>query len=108
MGALQFFELRTEKFEYSGERLSTGIAEVDKLEDKKSFDVGHESQWFMEGISNTLAPIHDETGERILFEGYTELVLDDIAHSENTFIETNADNFIDFTDQDPFSEGGTF
>jgi|TARA_B110000908_G_scaffold124302_1_gene145757 hypothetical protein len=108
MGALQFFELRTEKFEYSGERLNTGIAEVDKLEDKKSFDVGHESQWFMEGLSNTLAPIHDETGERLLLEGYTELVLDDIAHSENTFIETNADNFIDFTDQDPFSEGGTF
>ena len=104
----QFYELRTEKFEYAGERLNTGIQEIDKLEDNKSFDSGLESQWMMEGTIGNEEPIHDETGERILLEGYTENVLDDIAASENTFIETQADNFIDFTDQDPFSEGGSF
>ena len=108
MGALQFYELRTEKFEYAGERLNTGIQEIDKLEDNKSFDSGLESQWMMEGIVGNEEPIHDETGERILLEGYTENVLDDIAASENTFIETQADNFIDFTDADPFSEGGNY
>ena len=108
MGALQFFELRTEKFEYAGERLNTGIEEIDKLEDNKSLDTGLESQWMMEGTSGLEEPIHDEFGERILLMGYTENVIDDVAHSENTFIETKGDNFIDFTDKDPFSEGGDY
>lgn len=62
----------------------------------------------MEGTSGLEEPIHDEFGERILLMGYTENVIDDVAHSENTFIETKADNFIDFTDKDPFSEGGDY
>ena len=105
MGALQFYELRAEKFEYSGERLNTGVIAIDQLEDLKSADIHLNSQLMMEDDS---APIHTQQGERIILEGFTELVQDDITASENTFIETSADNFIDFTDQDPFSEGGTF
>lgn len=105
MGALQFYELRAEKFEYSGERLNTGVIAIDQLEDLNSSDIFLNSQLLMEDDS---APIHTQEGERIILEGFTELVQDDVAASENTFIETGADNFIDFTDQDPFSEGGTF
>ena len=54
-------------------------------------------------------PIHIETGQRVLLDGIgTALDQDDITDSENTFLETGADNFIDFSDADPFSEGGTF
>ena len=54
-------------------------------------------------------PIHIETGQRILLDEIgTALDQDDITDSENAFFQTNADNFIDFTDSDPFSEGGTF
>jgi len=105
MGALQFYELRAEKFEYSGERLNTGVVAIDQLEDLNSSDIFLNSQLLMEDDS---APIHTQEGERIILEGFTELVQDDVTASENTFIETGADNFIDFTDQDPFSEGGTF
>jgi hypothetical protein len=105
MGALQFYEIRAEKFEYSGERLNTGVEAIDQLEDKKSADIYLNSQWMLE---DDLAPIHTEDGERIILEGFTELVQDTVTASESTFIETAADNFIDFTDTDPFSEGGNF
>jgi hypothetical protein len=59
-------------------------------------------------LEDDLAPIHTEDGERIILEGFTELVQDTVTASESTFIETAADNFIDFTDTDPFSEGGNF
>ena len=105
MGALQFYELRCEKFEYAGERFDTGVVNIDQLEDKKSLDVAFASQWILEDESE---PIHTELGERLVFEGFAELDIDAATASENTFLETNADGFIDFSDADPFSEGGTY
>ena len=107
MGALQFYELRLEMFEYAGERLSTGLFEVDKLETARSMDTFIKSQLIMETGDPEL-PIHIETGQTILLSGYTENDQDDRTDSENDFFETNADGFLDFSDGDPFSEGGTF
>ena len=109
MGTLQFYELRLEMFEYSNERFATGIQEIDKLEDNRSMDVFLSSQLLMDSGSDPIPlPLHLETGDRILLDGVTELDQDDITDSENTFFETGADNFIDFSDADPFSEGGNF
>ena len=106
MGSLQFYEVRLEMFEYSGERFNTGISDIDILEDTRSTDVFMHNQLMMETGD---LPIHIESGHRILLDGVgTALDQDDITDSENTFIETGADNFIDFSDADPFSEGGTF
>ena len=106
MGSLQFYEVRLDMFEYSGERFDTGIADIDILEDLRSTDVAIHNQLMMETGD---LPIHIETGHRILLDGVgTATDQDDITDSENTFFESNADNFIDFTDSDPFSEGGTF
>ena len=107
MGALQFYELRLEMFEYSNERLSTGIHEIDKLEATRSMDIHMKSMLVMETGDPPL-PIHIETGHRIMLDGFTELDQDDVTDSENTFFETGGDNFIDFSDADPFSEGGNF
>ena len=107
MGALQFYELRLEMFEYSNERLATGIHEIDKLEATRSMDIHLQSQLVMETGDPPL-PIHVETGHRIMLDGFTEIDQDDATDSENTFLETGADNFIDFSDADPFSEGGNF
>ena len=107
MGALQFYELRLEMFEYSGERLNTGLYEIDKLETRRSMDTFLKSQLVMETGDPEL-PIHVESGQRILLSGYTETDQDDITDSENDFFETTADGFLDFSDGDPFSEGGTF
>ena len=94
-------------FEYSNERLSTGIHEIDKLEATRSMDIYMKSMLVME-TGDTPLPINIETGHRIMLDGFTELDQDDITDSENTFFETGADNFIDFSDADPFSEGGNF
>jgi hypothetical protein len=107
MGSLQFYELRLDMFEYSGERLSTGIQEIDKLETAKSMDINMSSMFIMETGDPEL-PIHIETGQRILLDGFTEIDQDEATDSENAFFETGADGFIDFSDGDPFSEGGTF
>ena len=108
MGTLQFYELRLEMFEYSGERFDTGIQEIDKLEDNRSMDTGLNSQLIMDSTDRIPLPLHLESGERILLDGIAELDQDDITDSENQFFETGADNFIDFSDADPFSEGGNF
>ena len=71
MGALQFYELRLEMFEYSGERLNTGLYEIDKLETRRSMDTFLKSQLVMETGDPEL-PIHIESGQRILLSGYTE------------------------------------
>lgn len=106
MGSLQFYELRLEMFEYGGERFNTGISDIDVLEDTRSTDIFLHNQLMMETGD---LPIHIETGQRVLLDGIgTALDQDDITDSENTFLETGADNFIDFSDADPFSEGGSF
>jgi len=106
MGSLQFYELRLEMFEYGGERFNTGISDIDVLEDTRSTDIFLHNQLLMETGD---LPIHIETGQRVLLDGIgTALDQDDITDSENTFLETGADNFIHFSDADPFSEGGTF
>ena len=106
MGSLQFYELRLEMCEYGGERFNTGISDIDVLQDTRSTDIFLHNQLLMETGD---LPIHIETGQRVLLDGIgTALDQDDITDSENTFLETGADNFIDFSDADPFSEGGTF
>lgn len=108
MGALQFFELRLEKWEYSGERLETGFVILDAL-NTKSLDIRDDIQITIEGTSGE--SLHDSDGNRLTVEDGVAMTLaqaDSIAASENDFIQTKAIEFIDFTDVDPFSEGGRF
>ena len=108
MGILYSSELRLEMFEYSNERFDS-FKEIDNL---KTIDQWmYSSSQFMriqDLIQYFIISLHMETGDRILLDGVTELDQDDITDSENTFFETGADNFIDFSDADPFSEGGNF
>lgn len=76
MGQLQTYDLRCELFEYSGERFSTGIANVDDMFD--NYDLSAETQ------ANTIETID--------------------AVADNITIETEADNILDFTEENPFGE----
>ncbi len=80
MGALQMYDLRCEMFEYSQETFSTGVAEIDTL------FAGFET------TSNTSIE-YLETQD---------------SFADNSTIETAADSIIDFSEADPFSEGGRF
>ena len=140
MGALQFYELRCELFEYSNERFNTGVDVIDQIQTTHSLDVFTE----VELTAEDGTPLFTEDGFRPLLEepdrsGAVALnhvtlesvfdsgkiltedgffILDEdqqddedfdaATESESVFIETKADDFLDFSDRDPFSEGGRF
>tara|TARA_R100000995_G_C3471688_1_gene118660 strand:+ start:161 stop:994 length:834 start_codon:yes stop_codon:yes gene_type:complete len=136
MGALQFYEITCELFEYSNERFDTGIEVIDLLEETHSLDTVFGTRLLLENgddvlletgyrlvqeieatgddqnflmAENLLDQIILETGFGLLLESQPEEVdYDDRTDAENVFIETQADAFIDFSTGDPFSEGGRF
>ena len=136
MGALQFYEITCELFEYSNERFNTGIEVIDLLEETHSLDTVFGTRLLLENgddvlletgyrlvqeieatgddqnflmAENLLDQIILEDGAGLLLESQPEQVdYDDRTDAENVFIETQADDFIDFSTGDPFSEGGRF
>jgi len=78
MGQLQTYDIRCDLYEYSQETFNTGVTEIDNV--------------FASYIATTNTAIADvETVDSL---------------ADNTQIETAADNIIDFSVSDPFSEGG--
>jgi len=100
MGSLQTFDVRCELFEYSNERLNTGVTEIDQLEEDYSLALTTD-----DGIQR------DANGNIIIDEntGRPTGVSDDVdindSFDQNNQFELNADSFIDFTEDNPFSEG---
>jgi hypothetical protein len=98
MGALQTWEVTCELFEYSGEKINTGIPEIDILQKKFSTNI---LDW----------TVNQEDGYEIKTEDGDYLILENaslndlIMASDNDEIQTESDAFIDFSAYDPFSEG---
>lgn len=80
-GALQVYDLRCELLEYSNERIETGYNHIDSILKDYTTRVGGTSN------TNTLEALANA---------------DPIA--DNFFFEKTADDIIDFTEMDPFSE----
>ncbi len=101
LGALQTWDLTCELFEYSNEKFSTGIAEIDELQTKFSTDLLEYSL-----VDENGNYIVDEHGNYFTDETY---VLSDIlpggADNEPIQTEQDANNLIDWSEVDPFSEG---
>ena len=98
LGALQTWEVTCELFEYSGERMNTGIPEIDILEKKLSTNI-------LDWTIKTEFPetILDEDGNYLILEGSS---LDDkVPAADNEEIQKESDLFIDFSAMDPFSDG---
>ena len=64
MGALQFYELRCDLYEYSSGRFNTGVEIIDQIETSHSLDVNIGIQLLLETGSNLL----NEDGGRMLQE----------------------------------------
>lgn len=98
LGALQTWELVCELFEYAGERLNTGIENIDNLEKQYSANV---LDWGL--LDQDGDYLLDEEGDYLVLEGST---IDDlIPASDNEEIQKESDLFVDFSSMDPFSEG---
>jgi hypothetical protein len=104
-GALQTWELTCELFEYSNEQFNTGIAEIDAIQQNYSLNILDYTIMDEEGVN-----LVDEDSNYLVVEGYKPEVINPA--SENDTIQEGSDNFplgsddfIDFTETDPFSEG---
>lgn len=101
MGALQMYDLKCELFEYSNEIMNTGFPAIDDLESNYS------------DAMNTFAILTENKLEITMEDGFSlvreefDLEVQDVL-SDNYDIQTESDGFLDFTEADPFSEGGTY
>lgn len=97
LGTIAFVDLRCQMFEYSGERIDTGIPEIDAIAVDYTPVVSDEEIDTQDGYALT-----DESGFSL------QLEMDSTAQklvSDNAAIAAEAENVIDFTEFDPFSEG---
>jgi hypothetical protein len=99
MGSLQTYDLRCELFEYSHERLDTGIAAIDSIEDAYSGDTLNEL--LLEDGSVLIT----ETGIPFGLENSKTVESSDKGAINDQFGSSNID-FVDFSETNPFSEGG--
>lgn len=100
LGDLQTYDLTCETWEYSNEKLRTGIPEIDQLEEKYSFDI--EDQGILTNNGDILV---DANGFAIMISDFDfdEQLQDWFA--DNDEISDEALPIVDWSERDPFSEG---
>jgi hypothetical protein len=100
MGSIQMYDLVCEMFEYSSERLNTGIDAIDSIETDLSLDASGYSL-----LTQDKFIITDQDGYQIVQSGYD---FEDQArdpYEDNTEFQLEGENILDWTQVDPFSEG---
>lgn len=100
LGSLQTYDLICELFEYGGESINTGIAEIDQIQSNYSPAMNAFSVLTEDDLPFELK---DEDGYKLVNEEYALETVDPI--SDNQEIQIESDTFIDFSEIDPFSEG---
>ena len=103
MGALQCYDLRCEQWEYSSEKLNTGIHAIDKWEDLYSNAVANTDNISYDANNNII--IDANTGRPLGLSSNFDP--DDVFDDSGEF-QSEALDFIDFSEEDPFSEGGQY
>lgn len=103
MGALQCYDLRCEQWEYSGEKLDTGIAAIDNMETLYTITVNADDDGVTYDSNNNIV-IDANTGRPL---GMTSDEYSGDEYDDSRVYQT-LDDFIDFSEQDPFSEGGRY
>ena len=100
MGAIQMYDLVCEMFEYSSERLRTGIDAIDKIEKEHSLDM---SIWGI--LTSDGYFITDTDGYDILQGSYNFETQATDAYEDNTEFQLEGEAILDWSQVDPFSEG---
>ena len=96
MGALQMYDLKCELFEYSNEKMNTGFQAIDDLESNYS------------DAMNTYAIMTEDDLEIKMEDNYSLIREEEPTFIEDLDIQIESDEFLDFTEADPFSEGGRY
>ena len=112
LGQLPVYKLVCTRFEYSSERLDTGIAEIDGAEDQYSLDQ-LQHQFSLENETGSLLLENDSaSGENnyLLLETYNLQTQSTYANNNDLDTEagfdtsSTADDILDFTERNPFGE----
>ena len=99
---LPVFKMRCRTFEYSSERLDTGVTAIDNIETNESLDA-LQYQFVLEtGTDSGTNYLLTEDGDFIVQEDYNVGTIDTSA--DNTFFETQGDSILDFSEVNPFGE----
>ena len=102
LGALQCYDLICEQFEYSNEKLNTGIAAIDDMETNYSLAMATTDGLQLDANNDII--IDANTGRPL---GVSNFDPDDVFDDSSEF-QTAALDFVDFSEEDPFSEGGQY
>jgi len=106
LGALQTWELTCELFDYSSEILNTGIEAIDQLQKDLSLNIYDWSIKVDADDDTDGQLLSNENEDVIVVESFTIEEIDPLA--DNQYIQNESDDILDFSNRDPFSEGGTF
>ena len=112
LGNLPVYKLRVTRFEYSSERLDTGVADIDSAEDKFSLDMlAH--QMTLEAEEGSLLLENDRaSGDPNYFLMETYAIQTQSPYANNIDLDSEAgfdtasvgDDILDFTERNPFGE----
>lgn len=102
LGTLPTYDLQCELFEYAGEQMNTGIEEIDSLQSNFSINA---IDYVIRAEDGSI--LLDEDGNYIVNELYLQNEM--ISETEdNDIIQQQADDILDFSSRDPFSETGIY
>jgi hypothetical protein len=100
MGAIQMVDLVCEMWEYSSEKLNTGIDLIDAYEMNNTLDMNEFAILTADGYE-----ISSEEGSAILQGAYDLDVQTHDVFSDNEEFQIEGETILDWSDTDPFSEG---
>jgi len=112
LGNLPVYKLRVTRFEYSSERLDTGVSDIDAAEDKYSLDMLNH-QMTLEAEEGSLLLENDSaSGESNYFLLETYDIQTQSPYADNIDLDNEAgfdtasvsDDILDFTERNPFGE----
>jgi len=104
LGKLYTYEMRCDRYEYSSERIDTGVAEIDGIEDQYSLSTDN-IQKILDEESNIFA-LEDDT--RLVAEGDTVIPFEVSADNESIGQKIIDEDVLDFSEKNPFALTRTY
>jgi hypothetical protein len=104
LGKLYTYEMRCDRYEYSSERIDTGVAEIDGIEDQYSLSTDN-IQKILDEESNIFAL---EDGTRLVAEGDTVIPFEVSADNESIGQKIIDEDVLDFSEKNPFALTRTY
>jgi hypothetical protein len=104
LGKLYTYEMRCDRYEYSSEKINTGVTEIDAIEDQYSLSTDNIEK-ILDEESNIFAL---EDGTRLVAEGDTVIPFEVSADNEAIGEKIIDGDILDFSETNPFALTRTY